>query len=50
VRTAVLGAGATVQVAKAGDTFASFVIKVIDAESVELANPSTGQSFRISLQ
>lgn len=50
VRTAVLGMDAEVQVVKPGDTFLNFSIESVGIDSVEILNPATRQTFKISLQ
>ena len=50
VRTAVLTVGDDVQVMHVGDTVSRLVIQRIGADVVELADPATGRTFRLSLQ
>jgi hypothetical protein len=50
IRTAVLTVGDDVQILKAGDAVLKFVIKSIGTDIVELVDPTTGSTFRLSLQ
>jgi hypothetical protein len=49
-RTAVLAIGDNVQLVKPGDTFASFVVRSIGLDAVELVEPSTGHIATVSLR
>lgn len=50
VRTAVLAAGDDLHMVKAGAAISNLVIRSIGADVVEVADPSTGASFKIFLQ
>ncbi len=50
VRTAVLALGDDLQIVKAGETYSKFVVRAINSDGVELADPATGSTFKISLQ
>jgi hypothetical protein len=49
-RSAVLTVGDDVQILKVGDTVLKLVIKSIGTDVVELTEPATGRTFRLSLQ
>jgi hypothetical protein len=49
-RIAILGLGDAVETLKPGDRFSTFRLERIDLDSVELSEPATGRTFRISLQ
>jgi hypothetical protein len=48
-RVASLAMGDEVGVVKAGESFLQFVVRRIDADMVELVDPVTGSTFKISL-
>ena len=50
VRTAVLANGDDVVVVKAGESLGTFTVRTIGVDTVELADPATGRTFKISLQ
>jgi hypothetical protein len=50
VRSAVLAMGDDLQIVKAGDTYAKFLVRSIAADAVELSDPSTGEMFKLGLQ
>jgi hypothetical protein len=50
VHTAVIGLDATVKMVRPGDTFLNFSIRSVAPDGVELVDPATDQTFRISLQ
>lgn len=50
IRTAVLTVGEDVQILKVGDTVSKLEIRSIGTDIVELADPITGRTFRLSLQ
>jgi hypothetical protein len=50
VRTAVLALGDDLQIVKAGETYSKFLVGSIGADAVELSDPLTGSTFKLSLQ
>ena len=50
VRTAVFAEGESVRLLKAGDTIDAFVVRTISTDFVELAEPATSRTHRISLR
>jgi len=50
VRTASLAVGDDVLVVKAGDLVASYLVKSVAADVIELFDPATGATFRLSLR
>ena len=50
VRTAVLAAGDDLQLVRAGETYSKFLVSFVGTDAVELTDPATGSTFRISLQ
>jgi hypothetical protein len=49
-QTAVLAVGDDIQLCKVGDKIAQWIVKSIGADSLELADPTSGETFKISLQ
>jgi hypothetical protein len=47
LRTAVLALGDDIHIVKLGDTIASLVVRNIGSDEVELADPTSGRTFRI---
>jgi hypothetical protein len=50
VRTAVLALGDELQIVKTGETFLKFLVRSIGADALELTDPATGSTFKLSLQ
>ena len=50
VRTAVLSVGDDLQIVKAGETYQKFSIRTIGIDVVEIVEPESGKTFKISLQ
>jgi len=48
-RTAVLTTGDDIQIVKVGDTILMFVIRSIGVDAIEIADPFSGATFRLSL-
>jgi hypothetical protein len=49
IRTAVLASGDELQTVKAGEIYSSFLVRSISIDGLELTDPATGATFKISL-
>lgn len=50
VRTAVLSVGDDLQMVKTGETYQNFSIRSVGIDGVEIVEPESGKTFKISLQ
>ena len=50
VRTAVLSVGEDLQIVRAGETYQKFSIRSVGIDVVEIVEPESGKTFKISLQ